>query len=163
VWKVKQTASGLEKALEKPDTFNPPEGDFEFKRISRTIETLYSGAKILGFEEMLKWDLCENMTRPKSNLCKVRMNYNICAPKMYKGRIESTVSKIAGFADMIQITHLKLQQLLSRMVPDGLDADGLAEVDLGNGTNYNPAEALNMYFQTGSIVGRSFTNKLQSS
>ncbi len=159
VWKVKQTASGLEKALEKPDTFNPPEGDFEFKRISRTIETLYSGAKILGFEEMLKWDLCENMTRPKSNLCKVRMNYNICAPKMYKGRIESTVSKIAGFADMIQITHLKLQQLLSRMVPDGvyLDADGLAEVDLGNGTNYNPAEALNMYFQTGSIVGRSFT------
>tara|TARA_R100000541_G_scaffold43291_1_gene50567 strand:- start:1243 stop:2358 length:1116 start_codon:yes stop_codon:yes gene_type:complete len=35
--------------------------------------------------------------------------------------------------------------------------DGLAEVDLGNGTNYNPAEALNMYFQTGSIVGRSLT------
>jgi len=28
---------------------------------------------------------------------------------------------------------------------------------LGNGTNYNPAEALNMYFQTGSIVGRSLT------
>jgi len=45
------------------------------------------------------------------------------------------------------------------MVPDGvyLDVDGLAEVDLGNGTNYNPAEALNMYFQTGSIVGRSLT------
>jgi len=60
---------------------------------------------------------------------------------------------------MIQITHLKLQQVLSRMVPDGvyLDMDGLAEVDLGNGTNYNPAEALNMYFQTGSIVGRSLT------
>jgi hypothetical protein len=45
------------------------------------------------------------------------------------------------------------------MVPDGvyLDMDGLAEVDLGNGTNYNAAEALNMYFQTGSIVGRSLT------
>ena len=64
-----------------------------------------------------------------------------------------------SFADMIQITHLKLQQVISRMVPDGvyLDADGLAEVDLGNGTNYNPAEALNMYFQTGSIIGRSMT------
>jgi len=158
VWKVKQTSSGLEKSLEKPDTFNPPEND-DFKRVSRTIETLYSGAKILGFEEMLRWELSENMTRPHSNLCKVRMNYNLCAPKMYKGRIESTVSKIIGFADMISITHLKLQQLLSRMVPDGvyLDADGLAEVDLGNGTNYNPAEALNMYFQTGSIIGRSFT------
>jgi len=78
---------------------------------------------------------------------------------MYKGRIESVVSKCIGFADMIQLTHLKLQQVMSRMVPDGvyLDMDGLAEVDLGNGTNYNPAEALNMYFQTGSIVGRSMT------
>ena len=87
------------------------------------------------------------------------MNYTICAPRMYKGRIESVVSKCVGFADMIQLTHLKLQQVMSRMVPDGvyLDMDGLAEVDLGNGTNYNPAEALNMYFQTGSIVGRSMT------
>jgi len=87
------------------------------------------------------------------------MNYSICAPRMYKGRIDSLVSKCIGFADMIQLTHLKLQQVLSRMVPDGvyLDMDGLAEVDLGNGTNYNPAEALNMYFQTGSIVGRSLT------
>ena len=108
---------------------------------------------------MLKWQMARNMTRPNANLVKVNMNYNICAPKMYKGRIESLVSRMTGFADMIQLTHLKLQQVLSRMVPDGvfLDVDGLAEVDLGNGTNYNPAEALNMYFQTGSIVGRSMT------
>ena len=106
---------------------------------------------------MLKWELSRNMTRPDSNLVKVNMSYNICAPKMYKGRIESLVSRMTGFADMIQLTHLKLQQVLARTVPDGvyLDVDGLAEVDLGNGTNYNPAEALNMYFQTGSILGRS--------
>jgi len=87
------------------------------------------------------------------------MNYNIVAPRLYKGRIESIVSRITGFADMIQLTHLKLQQVMSRIVPDGvyMDIDGLAEVDLGNGTNYNPAEALNMYFQTGSLVGRSMT------
>merc|ERR1712166_86065 len=73
--------------------------------------------------------------------------------------VESMVSKCIGFADMIQLTHLKLQQVMSRLVPDGifLDVDGLAEVDLGNGTNYNPQEALNMFFQTGSIVGRSMT------
>ena len=110
---------------------------------------------------MLKWQMARNMTRPNANLVKVNMNYNICAPKMYKGRIESLVSRMTGFADMIQLTHLKLQQVLSRMVPDGvfLDVDGLAEVDLGNGTNYNPAEALNMYFQTGSILGRSLTQE----
>jgi len=158
VFKIKQTDQGLMKAIEKPDTFNPPEND-NFERVSRTIEVLYNGAVVLGTDTMLKWELAENMSRPYADTTKVAMNYAICAPRMYKGRIESIVGKCIGFADMIQITHLKLQQVLSRMVPDGvyLDMDGLAEVDLGNGTNYNPAEALNMYFQTGSIVGRSLT------
>ena len=158
VFKIKQTDQGLEKALEKDDSFDPPETD-NFNKVHRAIEVLYSGAKILGHEKMLKWELAENMTRPYSDQTKVEMNYAISAPRMYKGRIESVVSKCIGFADMIQLTHLKIQQVLSRMVPDGVyvDVDGLAEVDLGNGTNYNAAEALNMYFQTGSIVGRSLT------
>ena len=159
VFKIKQTSSGLEKALEKQDTFiDAPEGD-NFKKAFRSIEVLYSGAKILGHEKMLEWKMAENMTRPNADTVKVNMNYNIVAPRLYKGRIESIVSRITGFADMIQLTHLKLQQVMSRIVPDGvyMDIDGLAEVDLGNGTNYNPAEALNMYFQTGSLVGRSMT------
>jgi len=158
VFKIKKTDQGLEKTLEKPDTFNPPAND-NFERISRTIEVLYTGAKVLGTNIMLDWKLAENMTRPTADTTKVMMNYCISAPRMYKGRIESIVSKITSFADMIQITHLKLQQVMSRIVPDGvfLDMDGLAEVDLGNGTTYNPAEALNMYFQTGSVVGRSLT------
>jgi len=160
VFKIKQTDTGLEKALEKPDTFNPPAND-NFKRVARKIEVLYEGVKILGNNQLIKWQLSENMTRPFADTTKVEMSYTICSPRMYKGRIESIVSKCTGFADMIQITHLKLQQVIARTVPDGvfLDMDGLAEVDLGNGTNYNPAEALNMYFQTGSIVGRSMTQE----
>ena len=158
VFKLKETDQGLEKILEKPDTFNPPEND-NFNRISRSVEVLFEGVKILGTDTMLKWEMSENMTRPMADTTKVEMNYAICAPRMYKGRIESLITKTMGFADMVQLTHLKLQQVISRMVPDGvfLDMDGLAEVDLGNGTNYNPAEALNMYFQTGSVVGRSLT------
>jgi hypothetical protein len=160
VFKIKKTEQGLEKALEKTDEFNPPPND-NFERVYRTIEVLYTGAKVLGNNYMLDWELAENMTRPISDSTKVEMNYCISAPRMYRGRIESIVSRITGFADMIQLTHLKLQQVMSRIVPDGvfLDMDGLAEVDLGNGTNYNPAEALNMYFQTGSIVGRSLTQE----
>jgi len=160
VFKLKRTDQGLEKILEKPDTFNPPESD-NFNRVSRSIEVLFEGVKVLGTDMMLKWEMAENMTRPMSDTTKVEMNYAICAPRMYKGRIESLVTKTMGFADMVQLTHLKLQQVISRMVPDGvfLDMDGLAEVDLGNGTNYNPAEALNMYFQTGSVVGRSLTQE----
>jgi hypothetical protein len=156
VFKIKQTEQGLEKALVKTDFFNPPPSD-NFNVVSRSIEVLYSGAKILGHPKMLEWKLAENMTRPVADTTKVDMNYAITAPRMYRGRIESLVNRITTFADMIQLTHLKLQQVLSKMVPDGVfvDVDGLAEVDLGNGTNYNAAEALNMYFQTGSIVGRS--------
>jgi len=143
VFKIKQTEQGLEKTLEKPDTFNPPQSD-NFERASRSIEVLYTGAKILGMgDRMLEWKLAENMTRPNGDITRVNMNYSISAPRMYQGRIESLVSRTTGFADMIQITHLKLQQVLARVVPDGVyvDVDGLAEVDLGNGTNYNPAEA----------------------
>ena len=158
VFKIKQGPNGLEKAIEKSDDFNPPESD-TFKKVSRTIQVLYSGAKVLGTNTMLKWELSENMTRPFADTAKVDMNYVLCAPRMYNGRIDSVVNRITGFADMIQITHLKLQQVMTRIVPDGvfLDVDGLAEVDLGNGTVYNPAEALNMYFQTGSVLGRSLT------
>ena len=158
VFKLKQTGNGLEKVIEKTDSFDPPPSD-TFKKVSRTIEVLFTGAKILGYDQMIDWRLSENMTRPYADTTKVNMNYAISAPRMYKGRIESTVSKITGFADMINITNLKIQQVISKLVPDGvyLDVDGLAEVDLGNGTSYNPQEALNMYFQTGSILGRSLT------
>jgi len=158
VYKIKETATGSNKAIEKDDSFNPPENE-NFERVSRQIEVLYDGAYILGAQKLLKWELCKNMIRPKSDYTKVKMNYSIVAPRMYEGRIESIVSRITGFADMIQLTHLKIQQVMSKIIPDGiyLDADGLAEIDLGNGTNYNPQEALNMFFQTGSVIGRSIT------
>ena len=162
VYKIKEMATGADKIIPKDDSFNPPE-DMEggYSRMLRSIECLYDGAMILGTDKLLKWEMAKNMMRPKSDFTKVKMNYAIVAPRMYDGRIDSLVKRITGFADMIQLTHLKLQQVMSRMVPDGvyLDADGLAEVDLGNGTNYNPQEALNMFFQTGSVIGRSFTSE----
>ena len=162
VYKVKETATGAEKIIRKSDAFNPPPDakGLRFERIAKNIEVLYEGVYIPGSKRLLKWQLAENMLREKSDVNKVKLNYSIVAPRMYNGKVESLVSRITSFADMVQLTHLKIQQILSRMVPDGVyvDADGLAEIDLGNGSNYNPQEALNMFFQTGSIIGRSFTS-----
>jgi len=158
VYKIKDTSTGGSKVIKKDDTFDPPKDNkARFKKVSRSIEVIYEGAKVIGHNKLLKWQLAENMTRPKTDTTKAQFSYNIVAPRIYKGAIESLVGRMTTFADMIQLTHLKLQQVLSRMVPDGvfLDADGIAEIDLGNGTNYNPQEALNMYFQTGSVIGRS--------
>ena len=158
VYKIKKGGTGGERAIKKDDYFNPPsEKQTNFSKIERKIECLYEGAMILGTKKMLRWEMAKNMVRPKSDYNKVKMNYSIVAPRMYKNKIDSLVRRITGFADMIQLTHLKLQQVMARTIPDGiyLDADGLAEIDLGNGTNYNPQEALNMFFQTGSVIGRS--------
>ena len=160
-YKLKSTSTGADKVIMKDDTFNPPENmEGNFSKLQKVVECLYEGVYILGANKLLRWRKAPNMMRNKSNVSRVKMNYNIVAPRIYDGRVQSLVNRITGFADMIQLTHLKIQQVMNRMVPDGvyLDADGLAEIDLGNGTNYNPQEALNMFFQTGSVIGRSFTS-----
>ena len=162
VYKKKILESGGSRMIEKDDTFNPPvemmeEGKFE--KIEKTIDVWYEGVMVMGTNFLLKWKLSENMVRPKSASQHALPNYVAVAPRMYKGVIESLVRRMVPFADLIQLTHLKLQQVIARTVPDGvfIDADGLNEVDLGTGAAYNPEDALRLYFQTGSVIGRSYT------
>ena len=162
VYKKKILEGGGSRIIEKDDTFNPPtemmeEGKFE--KIEKTIDVWYEGIMVMGTNILLQWKLSENMVRPKSATQHALPNYIACAPRMYKGVLESLVRRMIPFADLIQITHLKLQQVIARVVPDGvfIDADGLSEIDLGTGNNYNPEDALRLYFQTGSVIGRSFT------
>ena len=162
VYKKKILEGGGSRVIEKDDQFNPPEEMMEegnFERISKTIDVWYEGIMVMGTNIILKWELAENMVRPKSSSQHAMPNYIASAPRMYKGVVESLVRRMIPFADLIQITHLKLQQVIARVVPDGvfIDADGLNEVDLGTGAAYNPEDALRLYFQTGSVIGRSYT------
>jgi hypothetical protein len=162
VYKKKNLDGGGSRVIEKDETFNPPtemmeEGNFE--KIEKTIDVWYDGIMVMGTNIMIQWKMSENMVRPKSASQHALPNYVACAPRMYKGVIESLCRRMIPFADLIQITHLKLQQVIARTVPDGvfIDADGLNEIDLGTGNAYNPEDALRLYFQTGSVIGRSFT------
>ena len=162
VYKKKILENGGTRVIEKPDTFNPPAEMMEegrFEKMEKTIDVWYEGVMVMGTNILLKWQMSENMVRPKSASQHAIPNYVACAPRMYKGVIESLVRRMIPFADLIQITHLKLQQVIARTVPDGvfIDADGLNEVDLGTGNAYNPEDALRLYFQTGSVIGRSYT------
>lgn len=162
VYKKKIKESGAISMVEKDDSFNPPEEMMEegsFEKVEKTIDVWYNGVMVMGTNIILKWEMAENMVRPKSASQHALPNYVAAAPRMYKGSIESLVRRMIPFADLLQITHLKLQQVISRVVPDGvfIDADGLSEVDLGTGAAYNPEDALRLYFQTGSVIGRSYT------
>ena len=162
VYKKRILENGGSRVIEKDDTFNPPTDMMEegnFQKIEKTIDVWYEGILVMGSSILLKWEMSHNMVRPKSASQHAIPNYVACAPRMYKGVIESLCRRMIPFADLIQITHLKLQQVINRIVPDGvfIDADGLNEVDLGTGNAYNPEDALRLYFQTGSVIGRSFT------
>ena len=162
VYKKKQLTEGTFKTVEKDDEFNPPEEMMEegkFERVEKRIDVWYDGVMVMGSNLLLKWELMENMVRPNCANQYAMPNYVACAPRMYKGTLDSLVRRMIPFADLIQITHLKLQQVVSKVVPDGvfIDADGLSEVDLGTGNAYDPSDALRLYFQTGSVVGRSYT------
>jgi len=162
VYKKKETPDGNFKVVEKDDQFNPPQemmDEGKFEKVERKIDVWYEGVMVMGTNIMLKWEMAKNMVRPNSASQYALPNYIACAPRVYKGNIESLVRRMIPFADLIQMTHLKIQQVVSRVVPDGvfIDADGLNEVDLGTGNAYNPEDALRLYFQTGSVVGRSFT------
>ena len=162
VYKKKRMADGTFKVVEKDDQFNPPvemQEEGKFEKVEKKIEVWYDGIMVMGTNIMLKWELAENMVRPKSASQYALPNYVAVAPRSYKGTYESLVRRMVPFADLIQMTHLKIQQVVTRVVPDGvfIDADGLNEVDLGTGNAYNPEDALRLYFQTGSVVGRSFT------
>ena len=162
VHKKKKLEGGGVRMVEKDDQFNPPEDkmkDGNFEKVEKKIDVWYEGVMVMGTNIMLEWKKMENMVRPQSASQHAMPNYIACAPRMYKGTIESLVRRMISFADLIQITHLKLQQVIARLVPDGvfIDADGLNEVDLGTGNAYNPQDALRLYFQTGSVIGRSYT------
>ena len=162
VYKKKEMADGSFKTVEKDDQFNPPQemmDEGKFEKIEKRIDVWYEGVMVMGTNIIIKWDMMKNMVRPNSASQYAMSNYVACAPRMYKGVVESLVRRMVPFADLIQITHLKIQQVIARMVPDGvfIDADGLNEVDLGTGNAYNPEDALRLYFQTGSVIGRSYT------
>ena len=162
IYKIKDSSMGTPKAIERDVTFNPPKDKrVGFERTARSNEVIYEGIKVLGHDILLKWELQKNMIRPSLQSPKVIMPYIIASPKMYNGRIYSLVKRMEKYADAIQLINLKIQQVIQKMTPSGvfLDVDGLAEVDLGNGTKYNAQTALDMYFQTGSVIGRSITDE----
>jgi hypothetical protein len=163
VYKRKINDSGNVRMSKKDDTFNPSiemmeEGGYE--KVEKVIDVWYDGIMVLGSSIILKWEESKNMVRPQSSVQHALPNYVACSPRMYKGVRESLVRRMIPFADLIQITHLKIQQVLARVVPDGfyIDAAAIVDIDLGTGGTYNPNDALRLLMQTGSVIGRSTTS-----
>lgn len=160
VYKKKTLASGAVKLTRKPAGWNPDSKDMEERGYSKFVkyeDVWYEGILVLGSDKLLKWELAQNMIRDAADNQPVSP-YIAVSPRTYDDRSESILQRMIPFVDQIQLVHLKLQQVAARVVPDGvyIDADGLNEIDLGDGKRYDPQAALSLFFQTGSVIGRSY-------
>lgn len=157
--KIKEKATG-EKIVSKADeNFKLKEGQTDdFKRVSVVEEVLFEGVYVLGTDILLKWEVSEYMSRPKSNKQKVVEQFIGCAPDRENGYIDSPVARMMSIQDSIDVLELKAQQIIQRILPDGyeIDVDGIAELDLGDGKKYTEQGVLDMFFETGSILTRSY-------
>jgi hypothetical protein len=110
VWKKKLLENGGERVIRKDDNFNPPPNEM-FEVVEAVRDVWYEGVLVGGSNIVIKWEMMKNMVRPKSASQKALPNYIAYAPRYYKGNIESLVRRMIPFADQIQLTHLKLQQV----------------------------------------------------
>ena len=157
--KIKQKATGekiLSPASELFDETTVKKNDFQ--RVTIEEEILMEGVYVLGTNILLKWEVAENMARPKSNKQKVIDQYIGCAPNRERGYIDSLVARMIPVEDKLNVLELKAEQIIQKIQPDGfiIDPDAIGELDFGNGNVLSQQNVIDMFFQTGSIFARSF-------
>jgi hypothetical protein len=88
---------------------------------------------------------------------RAKMGYSVVATNFRNMMPKSMVDSCVGFADMLQISHLKIQQAIAKAKPDGriIDIEGLENVQLGKGGELQPLELHDIYEQTGVFYYRS--------
>jgi hypothetical protein len=135
----------------------PKESVFDRKPIRMSFVTLYGGSYIVGTNKLYGYGLKNNQPRNIHDITRTRLSYSAVAVNMRRMIPKSMVSGIVGFADQLQITHLKIQQSIAKAKPDGLiiDIEGLENVQLGQGGELQPLEIQDIYEQTGIFYYRS--------
>ena len=127
------------------------------KNVSIQIATVYGGSYILGCGYVYGYGLKKDVPRNQHELSRARLSYSISAVNLQDMIPKSIIGGCLGFADMLQLTHLKIQQAIAKAKPDGLiiDIEGLENVQLGKGGELQPLELHDIYEQTGVFYYRS--------
>ena len=121
------------------------------------MSTLYGGNYILGTDYLFNYGRQKNVPKNIHDISKCRLSYSITATNIRRMMPKSMIESCTGFADMLQLTHLKIQQAVAKAKPDGLviDIEGLENVQLGKGGTLQPLELHDIYEQTGVFYYRS--------
>ena len=132
-------------------------GVFERKPHKMDVACLYGGSFIIGSDKIFGYGKKTNVPKNLHDLSRVELSYSVTATNLRRMMPKSLVESCTGFADMLQLTHLKIQQAIAKAKPDGLiiDIEGLENVQLGKGGELEPLEIHDIYEQTGVFYYRS--------
>ena len=132
-------------------------GVFDRKPHKMEVGCLYGGTFVIGTEKMFGYGKKTNVPKNLHDLSRVNLSYSVVATNFRRMMPKSLVESCTGFADMLQLTHLKIQQAIAKAKPDGLiiDIEGLENVQLGKGGELEPLEIHDIYEQTGVFYYRS--------
>lgn len=120
-------------------------------------QTVYGGSYIMGTDIIYDYGIKKNIPKNIHDLTKARLSYSIACTNLRKMQPKSIVGSVIGFADQLQLTHLKIQQAVAKAKPDGVlvDIEGLENVQLGRGGELQPLQIQDIYEQTGVFYYRS--------
>ena len=135
----------------------PKESVYDRKPMNMNIQTVYGGSYIIGTGCMFGYRQKSNVPKNAHDLTKARLSYSVVATNLRRMMPKSLVGSVIGFADQLQLSHLKLQQSIAKAKPDGLivDIEGLENVQLGKGGELQPLDIQDIYEQTGVFYYRS--------
>ena len=142
----------------KGNLYTPPRDSvYDRKPFKMSYTTVYGGSYIVGTSMIYNYGLKKNTPRNVHDISRARMSYSPIAVNLRRLQPKSMVASVIGFADQLQITHLKIQQAIAKAKPDGLiiDVEGLENVQLGQGGDLQPLQIQDIYEQTGVFYYRS--------
>lgn len=157
-YESKESRFGNEGFYYKGSEYKPPaESVYNREPYKMEVETLYGGSYMLGMGKLFNYGQKKNIPKNVHDLTKASLSYSVACSNLRRMRPKSMVGSITGFADQMQLTHLKIQQAIAKAKPDGVivDIEGLENVQLGRGGELQPLQIQDIYEQTGVFYYRS--------
>lgn len=126
----------------------------------KRIQYVYKCKWIVGTDKCYDYGMCYDQKRSPDLKKKAltKLPYTFVAYNYYEMHAQSFMEKLIPYCDDYQLTMLKIQNFKNRAVPSGwwIDLDRLENVALSKGgAAMQPKELLQMFFETGVLVGRS--------
>lgn len=130
------------------------------KYTSKRVKVVYCCKWIIGTDYAYDFHLKNDMKRSKNpkKIAETELSFRFIALNFYEMRATGFMERAMPLIDDYQLTIYKIQNLKNRLIPAGwwIDLDALENVALNKGgENMKPLDLLQMFMETGVLVGRS--------